>query len=112
LEQESGAAGPAAEEAPSTEAAGPGGDSSAPPSIPVTLAAVEHVVKSLVRDSSQVALDIAQQGDKWVVNVRVAPDDRGRVIGRNGRVVKALRVLAAALGARENQQVTVDVPNE
>ena len=68
--------------------------------------ALEHLVKGIVDnpDDVQVASRTLRRGR--VLEVRVHPDDLGKVIGRNGRTAKALRTVVAALGGRG---VRVDV---
>ncbi len=69
--------------------------------------ALEHLVKGIVDhpDEVQVTERNSQRGD--VLEVRVHPDDLGRVIGRAGRTAKALRTLVTALA--DGQRVRVDV---
>jgi predicted RNA-binding protein YlqC (UPF0109 family) len=69
--------------------------------------ALEHLVKGIVDhpDEVQVIARSSQRGD--VLEVRVHPDDLGRVIGRAGRTAKALRTLVSALA--DGQRVRVDV---
>lgn len=69
--------------------------------------AVEHLVKGIVDspDSVQVATKSSPRGE--TLEVRVAPDDLGRVIGRSGRTAKALRTLVSALADGRNVRVDV-----
>ena len=69
--------------------------------------ALEHLVKGIVDhpDEVQVTERNSPRGD--VLEVRVHPDDLGRVIGRAGRTAKALRTLVTALA--DGQRVRVDV---
>jgi len=73
----------------------------------VLAAALEHLVKGLVDnpDEVQVVSKNSPRGD--VLEVRVHPDDLGRVIGRAGRTAKALRALVSALA--DGRKVRVDV---
>lgn len=57
---------------------------------------VEFIAKSLVDHPDQVRVDEVRRGDATVVELRVAPDDLGRVIGRQGRTARAMRNLIAA----------------
>lgn len=57
---------------------------------------VEFIAKSLVDQPDQVRVDEVKRGDTTVVELRVAPDDLGRVIGRQGRTARAIRNLIAA----------------
>ncbi len=70
-------------------------------------AALEHLVKGIVDnpDEVQVVSKTSPRGD--VLEVRVNPEDLGRVIGRSGRTAKALRTLVSALA--DGRRVRVDV---
>lgn len=70
-------------------------------------AALEHLVKGIVDhpDEVQVSSKSSPRGD--VLEVRVHPEDLGRVIGRAGRTAKALRTLVSALA--DGRKVRVDV---
>ena len=57
---------------------------------------VEFIAKSLVDHPEQVRVDEVRRGDTTVVELRVAPDDLGRVIGRQGRTARAMRNLITA----------------
>jgi predicted RNA-binding protein YlqC (UPF0109 family) len=70
---------------------------------------VEYVARSLVDDPTQVKVDEIKAGGKIVLELRVAKEDMGRVIGKSGRVANALRVLLRVAAAREGKQVTLDV---
>jgi predicted RNA-binding protein YlqC (UPF0109 family) len=76
----------------------------------VLAAALEHVVKGIVDhpDDVTVRSSTSPRGD--VLEVRVHPDDRGRVIGRGGRTAKALRTLITALA--DGKRVRVDVADD
>jgi uncharacterized protein len=73
----------------------------------VLAAALEHLVKGIVDnpDDVQVVSKNSPRGD--VLEVRVNPEDLGRVIGRAGRTAKALRTLVSALA--DGRKVRVDV---
>jgi predicted RNA-binding protein YlqC (UPF0109 family) len=70
---------------------------------------VEYVACSLVDDPTQVKVDEVKAGGKIVLELRVAKEDMGRVIGKSGRVANALRMLLRVAAAREGKQVTLDV---
>ena len=58
---------------------------------------VEYIAKALVEDPEQVEVDIVRDTDtEQMIELRVAPDDRGRVIGKNGRTAHAIRSLLSA----------------
>jgi len=63
---------------------------------------VSYIVKSIVEDADAVEVTMVEQGpDEMVAEVRTAKSDMGRVIGRRGRVAKAIRAAAGAAGEEE-----------
>ena len=73
-------------------------------------AALEHLVKGIVDHPDEVAVRSSTSPRGEVLEVRVHPDDRGRVIGRGGRTAKALRALVTALA--DGARVRVDVADD
>ncbi|MFE1644909.1 RNA-binding protein [Microbacterium sp. P01] len=73
-------------------------------------AALEHIVKGIVDHPEDVTIRSSTSPRGDVLEVRVHPDDRGRVIGRGGRTAKALRTLIAALA--DGRRVRVDVTDD
>ena len=73
-------------------------------------AALEHVVKGIVDHPDDVVIRTSSSPRGEVLEVRVHPDDRGRVIGRGGRTAKALRALISALA--DGTRVRVDVADD
>ncbi|HWG93700.1 MAG TPA: RNA-binding protein [Mycobacteriales bacterium] len=68
--------------------------------------ALEHLVKGIVDNPDDVTVELVTGRRGRTLEVRVHPDDLGKVIGRNGRTAKALRTVMTALGGRG---VRVDV---
>ena len=63
---------------------------------------VTYIVKSIVEEPDEVSVTLVEQGpDDVVAEVRTAKGDMGRVIGRRGRVAKAIRAAAGAAGDEE-----------
>ncbi len=73
-------------------------------------AALEHVVKGIVDHPDDVDIRASSSPRGEVLEVRVHPEDRGRVIGRGGRTAKALRTVVSALA--DGQRVRVDVADD
>jgi predicted RNA-binding protein YlqC (UPF0109 family) len=69
-------------------------------------AALEHLVKGIVDNPDDVTVDMISGRRGRTLEVRVHPDDLGKVIGRSGRTAKALRTVVAAIGGKG---VRVDV---
>ena len=68
-----------------------------------------YIVKNLVNDPDAVTITETEQDDSVVYELRVAPEDMGRVIGRHGRIAKEIRTLMKATGNRENKKVMVEI---
>ena len=80
------------------------------PSNALLSAALEHIVKGIVDHPDDVVIRSSTSPRGDVLEVRVHPDDRGRVLGRGGRTAKALRTLISALA--DGARVRVDVADD
>ena len=70
---------------------------------------VEYIVTQIVEDTKSVKVDIADSDDENVtIEVRTSPDDMGRVIGKRGRVARAIRTVAKAAADEEGLQSSVE----
>ena len=70
---------------------------------------VEYIVSQIVEDPNSVKVDIADSDDENVsIEVRTSPDDMGRVIGKRGRVARAIRTVAQAAADEEGLQSSVE----
>ncbi|PYS83933.1 MAG: RNA-binding protein [Acidobacteria bacterium] len=75
--------------------------------------AVELILKKLVREADAVDVrEIERDRSTTVIEVRVAQTDVGKVIGRQGRTVKALRSLLHAAGQKHNRRYVLDIVEE
>ena len=70
---------------------------------------IEYIAKSLVDDPSQVEVTEIRRGGTVILKLQVAQEDKGRVIGRNGRVANAMRSLLRVMGARQGKRVNLDI---
>jgi predicted RNA-binding protein YlqC (UPF0109 family) len=70
---------------------------------------VEYVAKSLVDAPDDVQVEEIQTERGTVLELHVAEDDMGKVIGRNGSVAKALRTLLKVVSARTGETVTLEI---
>lgn len=70
---------------------------------------VEYLVVSIVDDADSVSLEVIDGEDSSTIEVSVAEPDVAKVIGRHGRIIKAVRTLARALAARLETSVEVEV---
>lgn len=72
-------------------------------------ALIEHIAKSLVDHPDEVTVDEIRHGNRLTLELSVAKDDMGRVIGKGGRVANAIRTLLRVAAERDDIQVTLDV---
>jgi uncharacterized protein len=70
---------------------------------------IEYIARSLVDDPLQVSVNQVRNGTKTQLELRVAKEDMGRIIGKSGRVANAMRVLLRVAAARDGKQVALDV---
>ncbi len=70
---------------------------------------VEYVAKNLVDDPDAVRVEVHDGQDGKVIELHVAEDDMGKVIGRNGSVAKALRTLLKVVSARDGEQFQLEI---
>ena len=71
---------------------------------------VEYLARSLVDHPEEVAVDVFEEDDETMVyELSVAEDDVGKVIGRGGRTVNALRCVLRACATRDDRRVLLDV---
>ena len=69
---------------------------------------LDLLVTSLVDDPEAVRIDPIQQRDRVRLEVRVGPDDMGRVIGKRGRVANAIRTVVRAAAVRDGVDVDIE----
>ncbi len=70
---------------------------------------VEVIAKSLVDDPESVVVNENEEKKMTVLEVRVAESDMGKVIGKQGRIAKAIRSVVKAAAAKEDKKVIVDI---
>lgn len=70
---------------------------------------VEVIVKALVDNPDGVTLTEKQDGRTTVLEVRVADGDMGKVIGKQGRIAKAIRSVVKAAASKEDKKVVVEI---
>jgi uncharacterized protein len=70
---------------------------------------IEFIAKSLVDDADAVNTHVYDRGDHTVVELEVAQEDLGKVIGRQGRTARAMRTLLAAAGSKTRHRYTLDI---
>ena len=70
---------------------------------------VEVIAKSLVKNPDQVNVTETDDNGETVFELRVASEDMGKIIGKQGRIAKAIRTVVKAAATRENKRVTVEI---
>tara|TARA_B100000959_G_scaffold283818_1_gene353664 strand:- start:1483 stop:1719 length:237 start_codon:yes stop_codon:yes gene_type:complete len=70
---------------------------------------VEYIVKSLVSNHEHILVNVSEEQGTVTVNVNVAQEDMGRIIGRKGRTVNSIRSLLRVLGSEHGMRVELDI---
>ena len=70
---------------------------------------VEIIAKSLVDNPDEVRVNEVQGEQDLILELRVAPEDMGKVIGKQGRIAKAIRTVVKAAAMEDNKKVDVDI---
>jgi len=70
---------------------------------------VEVIAKSLVDNPDEVVVEEKQEGKNITVSLKVAPSDMGKVIGKQGRIAKAIRAVVKAATVNDNKRVDVEI---
>lgn len=70
---------------------------------------VSMLAKSLVDKPEEVEVKEIEDGQSITIELRVAPEDMGKVIGKQGKIAKAIRMVVKAAAIKENKKVTVDI---
>ncbi len=73
---------------------------------------IEYVVKAVVEYPQDVSISQVERGGILVYQVRLHPEDIGRVIGKNGALINAIRSLAQAGAAKKGMRCAIEVLNE
>ncbi|MCQ2500594.1 MAG: KH domain-containing protein [Lachnospiraceae bacterium] len=70
---------------------------------------VEVIAKSLVENPDEVVVTETDKGNELLVELKVAPSDMGKVIGRQGRIAKAIRAVVKAASSKSDKKVVVEI---
>lgn len=71
--------------------------------------AIEIIVNALVDDNEAVDVREVDRNGTTLIEVRVAPDDVGKIIGKQGRTIRALRSLARVAGTKQNRRYLLEI---
>jgi uncharacterized protein len=70
---------------------------------------VEYIAKSLVDDPSGVSIIVIEEDSSTILELRVAQDDIGKVIGKHGRIAKAVRTILSASSNKSGKRVVLEI---
>ncbi len=70
---------------------------------------IEYIAKSLVEDAERVSVEEVEGDKTTVYQLRVSPDDRGRVIGRQGRTARSIRTVLNAAASKLGKRVVLEI---
>lgn len=70
---------------------------------------IKYIAESLVDDPSQVVVQESHEGDLTVIELSVAPEDMGKVIGKQGRIAKAIRTVLKAASVKEDKKYSLEI---
>ena len=73
---------------------------------------VESIAKALVSRPADVVVTEEDHGNEIVIKFSVAKEDMGKIIGKQGRIAKAIRTVVKAAAIKQNKRVTVDIVEE
>lgn len=68
-----------------------------------------YLVKSLVEKPDEVLLDSSEENDTVRFKLKVSDSDKGKIIGKNGKVIKAIRTVVSAEASTNNKKMFIDV---
>ncbi|MCI5569664.1 MAG: KH domain-containing protein [Candidatus Alectryocaccobium sp.] len=70
---------------------------------------VEVIAKSLVENPDEVVVTETENGEEILIELKVASSDMGKIIGRQGRIAKAIRSVVKAASSKSDKKVVVDI---
>ncbi|WP_160690258.1 KH domain-containing protein [Clostridium sp. C2-6-12] len=70
---------------------------------------VEFMAKSLVENPDSVIVKEVEEDDSIVLKLTVAPEDMGKIIGKQGRIAKAIRTVIKAVAVKQNKRVIIEI---
>ena len=73
---------------------------------------VEYIVKALVDRPDQISIKETASDSITILEIKTAPEDAGKVIGKEGRIANSIRVIANAAAAKVNKKVAVEIITE
>lgn len=69
---------------------------------------LETIIKNIVENQDAVSIEESQENERIILKVKVASEDMGRVIGKQGKIANSIRTVIKALAAKEKKKVTIE----
>lgn len=70
------------------------------------------ILQNIVTKPEAIEINVTQEEDREVYTIKVDPEDMGRVIGKSGKVIKAIRSLAHVMAIRQNKRFRINLADE
>ena len=70
---------------------------------------VEYIAKSLVDDPAEVVVNVIEGEKSTILELRGSPDDIGKVIGKHGRIAKAVRTILSAAATKTGKRIVLEI---
>lgn len=70
---------------------------------------IEYIVKALVDNKEAISITQKENADSYEVQIKVAPEDMGKIIGKKGRIAKAIRSVAKAASSLEGKKSYIEI---
>ena len=70
---------------------------------------VEYIARSIASEPDEVKVTEEEDGGRIILRLEVAPDDKGKVIGRQGRVAQSIRVLLRVAAVKQGTRATLEI---
>ena len=71
---------------------------------------LKTILEGLVENKDAISIKVRQEEGKDIYTIKVASEETGKIIGRQGKISKAIKTLAKALGAKEGRNVEIEFP--
>ena len=73
---------------------------------------LEYIVKNLVQNPDQVSIEEIDADSKKILKMKVSKEDMGRIIGKEGRIIRAIREIILSYGMKDKVRVSVEVEEQ
>lgn len=73
---------------------------------------VLQIARSLVDHPDEVRVDKHERNNQSLIEITVHPDDVGKIIGKQGRIIKAIRTVVKSCAIRDNRKISVELTNK